>query len=440
MEKTTDRIKYFGERTVYNAQKLRFTCFKMASQMIMIAGTRNGEIIGFYLETNFTAKILIDQQRPLRSAIQRIECLGDSYNLLLFSEQTLYYYNLESKKLKEIERYVSSFDLQVQDNEVFLYLAQKTKVLKFGLNVANLKDDKHWKPILLKEYFFKNNIKQCFILKNSLVAYLTSNEVLFTDLKKLSVRDSNLPRSDYTQLVKISNTEMLALVNYEKGSTVGIFLNEKGASQQNRNTVNLECNERVTRAVCSGQFLVISVQNNRHFVFELNSIQLVQMLGGDNPKDPLLFGFYQNELYALTEHLVSMYSRMNPKEIVKVAKKDSGFRLGTALLRTLGEEIGADTTDEFVKELYFYCAWDLTAKQKYIEATECFNHIEYDPLEIIETFIGQYSLDGRFEFIAYTNQLKRFVKNLFNKKRTSLLNSKMTVIETHNVMRKNMIL
>lgn len=437
MDKNTEKINYFTPKVVYSSTQLKFSCFQMATQNTMVAGTRNGELIGFHLESNFSAKILIDIQKPLKTPIQKIECLVDCYNLLILSESVLYYYHLGGKKAKELEKNITSFDIKIEGKNMFLFTGYKNKVLKYAINSLVEEPDESKKNItLVKEYFFKANVKSCYILKNSLITSLTNNDVLFTNLTNLESRDSSLPKIENIILTKINNTEILALINYEKNNNVGIFLNELGNSSQSRNTLNLESRDKITRMVANNQFVILSTATS-HYVYDLSDIRLVHTIKEEALTNFAYFDFYNDELYALSDNRVFMFVKLQLKEMVKQIKTTSFYRVGVSLLKTLMDETNKEVLEKTIEEVYFYCAWDYASKQRYEEATECFNQINYDPLEILSTFIDQYSLDVRFEFIAYTNQLKKFIKNLFTKKRGEIMNEKDDVIPSTKVKRKN---
>ena len=437
MNRNIEQINYFTPKVVYSSTQLKFSCFQMATQNTMVAGTRNGEIIGFNLESNFSAKILIDIQKPLKTPLHKIECLKDCYNLLILSESVLYYYNLETKKIKEIERNISCFDIKAEGKNMLLFVGAKNKVLKYSIT-SLIEEQEHSKKKfnLLKEYYFKSNVKSCYILKNSLITGLVNNDVLFTNLESLESRDSNLPKLENIILTKIDNNEILALINYEKNNNVGIFLNELGNSSQSRNTLNLECKDKINRVVANNQFVILSTISC-HYVYDLSDIRLVQIIKEDSLTNYVYFDFFNEDLFALTDNRVFMFIKLPLKEIIKHIKSTSYYRVGVSLLKTLKDESNSETIEKMITDIYFYCAWDYASKQRYEEATECFNQINYDPLEILSTFIDQYSLNVRFEFIAYTNQLKKFIKNLFIKKRGELLHEKDEVMPASNIMRKD---
>lgn len=421
MNKPEVTIAYFKPRLTFNTSQLKFTCFKMASSNVMMAGTKNGGIVAYQLDPNSSAKVLIDFQQPFKLPILRIDCLGDCYNLLLYVDGSVYYYNTGTRRPKEVIRGTTSFELLRMENKMFIFAAVKNKILKY--NVEELFDNnrENKKDIhLVKEYTFDNNIKHCVPMGNHIVVSLITRDVLFLDLQTLQSRDANLLKTDDLIIQSLATNEVLVLMKYDKQNYIGIFFDEEGTTAKARNSINLTLKDRMTRVASNNQFIVISSVTET-YVYNLHDNRLLQKLEDAEVKNNPYFDFFEDNLFAITESTIVSFNKTPIPDIIKEIKTRLIYSAGVSLLRAIASETSPHQLERQIIEIYNHCAWTLLMTNKFEEATDCFTNINFDPVEILDTVMEQYNINIRFEILSYPDQLKKFVKDLYLKKRTEVL-------------------
>ena len=421
MNKAEVTISYFKPRLTFNTSLLKFTCFRMASANVMMVGTKNGGIIAYQLDPNSSAKVLIDFQQPCKLPILRIDCLGDCYNLLLFVDGSLYYYNTGTRKAKEMIRGTASYEIMRVDNKMFIFAAVKNKILKYNAeelfdNNRETKKDLH----LVKEYTFDNTIKHCVPIGNHIVVSLLTREVMFLDLQTLQSRDANLLKTDELIIHNLASNEVLILMKYDKQNYIGIFFDDEGTTAKTRNSINLTLKDRMTRVISNNQFIVIS-SVTESFVYNLHDNRLLQKLDEVEVKNNPYFDFFDDNLFAITENTIVSFTKTPIPDIIKEVKTRLIYSAGVSLLKAAGSEASPQQLERQIVEVYNHCAWTLLTTNKFEEASDCFAHINFDPIEILETVIEQYNIDVKFEILSYPDQLKKFIKDLFLKKRAEVL-------------------
>jgi hypothetical protein len=422
MIKPQETITYFKSRTGFTTSQLKFSCFKMATSSIMIVGTKNGGIVAYQLDPSTTAKILIDFQQPFKLPVTRIDCLGDCYNLLLNVDNNLYYYNTGKKKAKEIIKSVQAYEIVIIDKKPYLFVAVKNKILKY--NVDELYDNEHENKkevILLKEYTFDNVVRTCAHSGGHLIVSLAvTKEVLFLDLQSLQSRDANLLKTDDILIHSLSTGEVLVLMKYDKQNFIGIFLNEEGTTAKTRNSINIGLKDKINRISSNQQFIIVNSQTE-NFVYNLHDNRLLQTFEEPELKNGAYFDFFDDFLFAITENSIFSFSKITLNDILKETKNRLIYALGVSLLKTISTEDNFATIGRQITDIYSFCAWTFLTKNKFDEALECFSSFNFDPPEILHTVMDQYDINRKFEFISYPDQLKKFIKVLFLKKRAEIL-------------------
>jgi hypothetical protein len=419
MIKSEEIITYFKAKKAYSTSQLKFSCFRMATSRIMIVGTKNGGIITYQLDPSVSAKILIDFQQPFKLPVNRIDCLNDCYNLLLFVDGSIYYYNTGKMKKKEIIRGAFTYEITTIGGKRFIFAAVKNEILKFNAEELFDNDRESKKDIhLIKKYTFDDTVRSCVTIGDHMVVALASKEVLFFDLQSLNSREANLLNTEDILIQSLATDEILVMMKYDRSNFIGVFLDEEGVTAKSRNSINLSPKDRVSRVASNSQFIVISALSE-HFVYNLHDNHFLQMLDDPQLRHGAYFDFYEDSLFAVSENTVFTFSKMTAIEVLTEAKTRLISISGASLIKAISTEAGQAETQTI--ELYDHCAWNFLMKNRFDEALESFTSYNFDPSDVIRNVIEQYDINKKFEFISYPDQLKRFIKTLCLKKRGEVL-------------------
>lgn len=433
MKSDEEHIDFFTPKSVYKTQQHKYSAIKMASNQIMIAGTKSGGLLGYQLNLNFSVNVVLEFLQIFKTPITRIECLTDWHNLFLTNDNNLYYFNTDKKKPKELLKSVIFYEIVKESSNIFLYAAIKNKIIKFQINdfFDVNKESKDYK--ILKEFPFANQIKSGAMLGDCVIIEFVNKQIEIVNLVTLKSKESNLPKSEDILIAAIQSKEILTLRRFDNENYISIFLGEDGSPAKARNsfmvntmmrnlkegTSQSKISEKITRVTSSNNLLVVTSLAGSH-VFNLRDNQFLQVINLDGEFNDSFYELVNDNLFAVTESNIYMFKKMKIEELFEKTREKLNYRTGVSILK-IYEEAEPNLVQSYINQLYSHCGWQYLMSNRFKEATECFLNIPFDPCEVIEKVIPNYSINKPFQLAAYPNQLKTFIKTVFRRRREEIV-------------------
>lgn len=437
MAQQEDQLEFFTPVSVYKSATIRFSCFCLPTSTMLIAGTKTGGIIGYQLNQSFApASIFIEHTQLFKTPISQIAFLEDCYNLLVFTDGNLHYYNVNKKRSKELLRGITWFDIQRVGLKAYLFVASKNKIIRADLTefFDSARDKKDLQSF--KEFPFEKPIKNAAMVGETVAVELISHEILILNVETQKVKNSNLPQSGETMIGSLDTGEILALFRFDMKKFTSIFFDKEGSLAKNRSSLTIFTGLQISKVVSSRNFLGIVTGSGVH-VFTMKDCRLVQVLVLPDQQPDCQFNFLGDSLYAVSETVIYMFRKPKIDRLFELTMQQVNYKAGVSLLRVLSEDNPAYAQD-FINKLYSHCGWQLLSVNKHAEATECFLNIPFDPVELLQENMPGYIVSRASFKESYPEQLKNFMCKAIKRRREDLVKRlDRAVIRPVEMVRKN---
>lgn len=408
------QIPYFRAKELLGKSDQTFTCFALTGENSLVVGTQSGSLCFYSLERGNAT--LINSHSLFRNSVTRIDVLAGGESLLVCSDSTLYF--VRNGKKVEILRGISGYD--VRPAESIFFAGVKDRVLKYSIEKMIKANDAKGGE-LLKEITLGGPVKSvvCLSSEFSLAVEMVTRDWVFFDLREKTSFDSSLPKKEDAVLGLLSTGEVLAVVKLEKRLQAGIFMDSRGATSSQRNSLNFSAEQRIAQILSNSQFFLLSTGGGA-LVFTLRESRQVQNLVGSEPF--LAFSFAGEELFAISKGKIFGFEKMDLDQLTREARVNPNVALSVELLRSTARTSDPERVEQEVAQLYLTHGFLSLDANKIEEAFLCLSQIPFDPIELISA-VGQNFLLGTrtARLQAVPNQKKALLKRLLLKKREEIL-------------------